>query len=224
VTVRRVVAALAAACLALPASATNPAKVAVTPASPDAVLIVRTPPLGVLYTLAISRYDPDKQDLAGDWVAMPVQAQDRRDSDFLVEKVKPGTYAIQQFVQQARWGVCFHAGTLQFDVKAGEAVYLGQFDAATPLAELQRRALDAKDLYAGGFTVHNYFDGITPPKFTQPDDPALPEVRAFIAREMPKTKVAPVRARFRPATFRAGRALVGSQRVCGGSWSRKDKG
>ena len=220
---RRLASALAAGLLATAAPAANPARIAVTPSSADAVLIVRTPATGVLYTIAIARYDPAQQDLSGDWVAFPVPPQGTGESGFGVEKVKPGTYVIKEVVQQARWGVCFYAGTLQFDVKSGEAVYLGTLDAATPLAELRRHAVAAKDLYAGGFTVHNYFDEITPPRFQQPADPALPEVRAFIAGEMPKTTVAPRLAQFRPATFRAGRALLGGQRVCGGSFSRKDK-
>ncbi|MBV9931587.1 MAG: hypothetical protein JO013_11675 [Alphaproteobacteria bacterium] len=220
---RRVAAAAAAAFLASAAPAANPAKIAVTPASPDAVLIVRMPSAGVVYTLAIARYDDAQQDLAGDWIGIPVPARNDGELEFFAERVKPGSYVIQQVVQQGRWGVCFYAKTLEFDVKPGQAVYLGTFDAARPLRELRRHALATKQLYAGGFTVHNYFDDITPPGFAEPEDATLPDVRAFIAEQMPRTTATPVLAQYRTATFRAGRALVGPQRVCGGRYSRKDK-
>jgi hypothetical protein len=211
----------AAACLASPVSAADPSRIAIAPDSSDAAVIMRAASIEVVYTLAIARYDPIAQDLSGGWEALPVPPAERRSSDFVVQKVKPGTYVVRELVQQARWGVCFHAGTLQFDVKPGQAVYLGELDARTPLRELERNAVSRKQIEAGEFTVHNYFDEISPPRFTQPADPALPEVRAFMAEAMPRTRVAPVVAQFRPATFSTGRALVGT-RVCGGT-VRKNK-
>jgi hypothetical protein len=214
----------AAVCLASPASAApDPARIAITPASRESVLIARAPSAAVVYTLAIGRYDPVEQDLSGDWVALPVLPRTKRASDFVVQTVKPGTYVVQEVVQQGRWGVCFHAATLRFEVKPGQALYLGAFEAARPLMEIQRNAVARKELEAGPYGVHNYFDGITPPHFTLPADSTLPEVRAFMAEEMPKTKVAPVPAQFSPATFGTGRALIGSQRVCGGWHRKKDK-
>ncbi|HEY0086518.1 MAG TPA: hypothetical protein VGB65_11475 [Allosphingosinicella sp.] len=209
-----------AACVASPVSAANPSKIAITPESRDAAVIMRAPSTSAVYTLAIARYDPAAQDLSGGWEALPVPTAEQRSSDYVVQKVKPGTYVVRELIQQARWGVCFHAGTLQFDVKPGQAVYLGEFDAGTPLGELQRNALSRRDLVAGSYTLHNYFDGISTPRFTQPADPALPEVRAFMAEALPRTRVAPVAAQFRPATFSTGRALLGA-RVCGGMVRKK---
>ncbi len=217
--------AWAALLVAAPAAATDrPAKVAITPKSGDAVLIVRAPTLPVPYQIGISRFDPVESQLTsnplGGWADMTVSA-DKSTDGYIVRTVKPGTYVLRDVSQQLAWGLCFHADTLQFDVRPGEVVYLGSFDGETPIRELQREAIAHMDLVARSGTVHHYFDDVTPPTFTAATAEDMDRVRAFVANSMPKTSVAPSAVAFRPARFGTGSDLFGTQKVCGGYYKKK---
>ena len=223
-TIKKLLLAALLATAASAAASDKPAKVAVTPESKDAAVIVHAPVMSVPYVIGFSKFDPVQSSLQsnsfGGWANIDVRG-DRSTDGYLVRRIKPGTYVLRDVSQQSAWGVCFHERTVQFDVKPGQVLYLGQFDGVTAVTELQRNAVTHGDMTARGSDVHLYFDGITPPTFTPVDPAELDRVKAFMASAMPKTSVAPQAVAFRPATFGTGRDLFGMQRICGGYYKKK---
>lgn len=225
-------AALAAAlsAAAVPAHAQATAKIAVTPESKEALVIVRAPAMPpaptfkTAYRLGLSVYDPEKQAMKGGPFGGKAvfQAQPKKFVDgYLLMTVKPGTWVFQDFSMQDRWALCFQDASLQFDVKAGEVVYLGDFDAQAHAIDLQRTAIMTGRTSTQGF--EHFFDGIAAPRLAPPTEADLAAVRAALAANAPKT-TAPVRpATFTPARFGTGSDLFGLSRVCGGYYTGKAK-
>lgn len=220
---------LTALFLASPTSAaTKPGKVAVTPASTDAAVMVEAPRLAAGYVLGISAFDPAENNLktnsfSGGWVSLNVSPAARNSASetaFVVQRVKPGTYVVRDVSQQGAWGVCFGEATVQFSVKPGELLFLGRLDAETPLKELQRNAMIKGHYSARNGTIYHYVEGITPPAFAATDPAALAAAEAFARANMPKTTVKPQPVIFTPARFGTGKSLFG-QDVCGGYFRNK---
>lgn len=219
-------AALVALLIATPAlAAPKPSKIAITPDSTDAAVLVRAPRLPVTYTLGISRFDPVAQNLltgsfSGGWVNMEV-AGGGPGQAYVLRRLKPGTYVLRDVSQQQYWAVCFGDATRQFSVGPGRLLYLGDFDGPTAIAELHAnvRANPGHGRAKQG-TIHHYLDNVTPPRLTEPDAAALAEAAAWLKAESPATTVAPVVATLTPAKFGTGVTLIG-QRACGGYFKKK---
>lgn len=223
---------LAAAMLAVPAAAAakDVAKIAITPTSKEALLVIKAPALPpaptfkTAYRLGLSVYDPEHQAMKGGPFGGKVvfEAQPKKFVDgYLLLTVKPGTWVFQDFSQQDRWALCFQDGSRQFDVAAGEVVYLGAFDALAHAIDLQRTAILTMRTSTTGF--EHFFDNVEPPRFAPIGDDDLGAVRAMLAANTPNT-TAPVRAAaYSPARFGTGSDLFGLSRVCGGYYTGKAK-
>lgn len=215
-----------------PAAAAKPADIAITPSSPGAVLILKAPNLPpaptfrTAYRLALQSYDPAEQKMVGGPFGGGALFQ-ARPKDFvdgyLILEVKPGTYAFESFSQQDYWALCFNGGSLQFTVRPGEVLYLGDFDAAAHALELQTLAVTSGRTSTRGSNPVHFFDTVTPPMFAPADDAALAAVAAMVKVRMPRTTVAPKAATLSPARFGTGRDLFGLQRICGGYYQGKAK-
>jgi hypothetical protein len=225
-------AALAGAMMlaALPASANDAAKIAVTATSKDALIIIKTPSLPpaptfkTAYRLGLSVYDPENQAMkGGPWGGKATfQAQPKKFVEgYLMLTVKPGIWVYQDFSQQDLWALCFQDSSLQFDVKAGEVVYLGAFDAAAHARDLQITAIRTGRTSTKSF--EHFFDNIPAPRLAPVSEGDLANVRAVLAANAPKT-TAPVRAAiYSPARFGTGSDLFGLSRICGGYHTGKAK-
>lgn len=222
---------LAAALVCAPAAwGKDAAKIAVTTASKDALLVIKAPALPpaptfkTAYRLNLSIYDPENQAMkGGPWGGKAVfEAQPKKFVDgYLLLAVKPGTWVFKDFSQQDNWALCFQDGSRQFDVAAGEVVYLGEFDALAHALDLQRTAVLTHRTSTTG--VEHFFDDVEPPRLAPVDEDDLAAVRAMLAAKVPGA-TAPVRAAvYSPARFGTGSDLFGLTRVCGGYYSGKAK-
>ncbi|UKK83745.1 hypothetical protein L7H23_14380 [Sphingopyxis sp. BSN-002] len=230
--IRMISAVLAAVMLAMPvvAPAKDAARIAVTPASKEALLVIKAPALRpaptfkTAYRLGLSVYDAENQSMkGGPWGGKAVfEAQPKKFVDgYLLLTVKPGTWVFQDFSQQDRWALCFQDGSRQFDVAAGEVVYLGEFDALAHAIELQRIAVMTLRTSTTGF--EHFFENVTPPRLTPAGEADLDAVRAMLTARSPGT-TAPLRAAsYTPARFGTGSDLFGLSRVCGGYYTGKAK-
>jgi hypothetical protein len=233
---RNSLAALAAFVIALlftgPALAKKPGEIAITPASPDAVLILKAESLPVppghktSYWVALHTYDPAGEKMAGGpfagYATFAARPKDFVDG-YLVISVKPGTYAFQDVVVQDFWAVCFNGGSLQFTVKPGEVVYLGEMDVRRHVREIEALAVASGRTSTRNNNPIHFFDTVTPPTFAPIDDAQLGAVAAMVRTRMPLTTVAPRAVQFAPARFGTGRDLFGMQRLCGGYYQGKAK-
>lgn len=215
---------------ALPAAAKDSAKIAVTATSKDALIVIKAPAIPpaptfkTAYRLGLSVYDSENKAMkGGPWGGKAIfQAQPKKFVDgYLLLTIKPGTWVYQDFSQQDFWALCFQDSSLQFDVKAGEVVYLGEFDAVTHSRDLQFTAINTGRTSTK--SVEHFFDNIAAPRLAPISEDELGKVRAMLAANAPNT-TAPARAAvYSPARFGTGRDLFGMTRICGGYYTGKAK-
>ena len=214
------------------ALAKKPAEIAITPASPDAVLILKAESLPVppghktSYWVALHTYDPAEQKMTGGpfagYATFAARPKDFVDG-YLIISVKPGTYAFQDVVVQDWWAVCFNGGSLQFTVKPGEVVYLGEMDVRRHVREIETLAVTTGRTTSRNSDPIHFFDNVTPPTFAPIDDAQMAAVTAMVKTRMPLTTVAPRAVQFAPARFGTGHDLFGMRRICGGYYQGKAK-
>lgn len=225
-------AAASLAAAAAPAAAKDVAGFAITRGSADALILFKAPdiprPPGykTSWRMGLQSYDPAEQKLqAGPFGGNETLAGRPKSfvDGYLVEVVKPGTYVFRDFSRQDLWSLCFNGGSLQFTIKPGEVLYLGEFDAAKHVEELQMLAVSSGRVTAKSGSPVGFFDTVSPPAFAPVDEAGLAAAAAMVRARMPKTTVAPKAARFTPARFGTGKDLFGLQRICGGYYAKKAK-
>jgi len=225
-------AALSLAAAAGPVSAKDVADFAITPGSAEALIIFKAPdvprPPGykTAWRMGLQSYDPAEQKLQSGPFGGNETLAGRPKSfveAYLVEMVKPGTYVFRDFSRQDFWSLCFNGGSLQFTVKPGEILYLGEFDAVKHVRELELLAITTGRTTARSGNPVQFFDTVSPPAFAPVEEAALAAAAAMVKTRMPKTTVAPKAAEFAPARFGTGKDLFGTQRICGGYYTKKAK-
>jgi hypothetical protein len=230
-TALRFAAALAIAA-ATPAAAKDVTDFAITPGSADALIVFRAPdiprPPGykTSWRMGLQSYDPAEQKLqAGPFGGNEMLAGRPKSfvDGYLFEMVKPGTYVFRDFSRQDLWSLCFNGASLQFTVKPGEVLYLGEFDAMKHVLELETLAVTTGRVTARSGQPVQFFDTVSPPAFAPVDEAGLAAAAAMMKARMPKTTVAPKPARFSPARFGTGHDLFHIQRICGGYYAKKAK-
>jgi hypothetical protein len=228
----------AAACLAFsglavtPAVAADPAKLAITQQSERAALILKTdllpvaPGMRTSYRMTLQSYDPAAEKLRGApygglavFAARPKEFVDGH----LILDVKPGTYVFKDFSIQDRWSLCFNGGSRMVTVKPGEILYLGALDARSHMAELQQKTVMSGQTVIRGHGFVSFFDSVTPPLVTPPDEASLAAAAAFAKAHMPKSSAPVKAANYRDARFGTGNDIFGTQRICGGYYSKSAK-
>jgi hypothetical protein len=222
----------AAMLLAAPAAAKDVAEIAITPGSTDALLIFRAndvpvpPGYKTAWRMPIQSYDPVEQKMqSGPFGGIETLAGRPKSfvDGFLVERVKPGTYAFQSFSRQDLWALCFNGDSLQFTIKPGEVLYLGELDALSHVLELERLAVTSGRTTSRNSSPIHFFDTVSPPAFAPVDEAGLESAAAMVRARMPKTSVAPKAAQFSKARFGTGKDLFGTKRICGGYYQGKAK-
>ena len=216
---------------AAPVFAQKATKIAITPQSERAAIILRSPAVQppnatykTSYRLGLDLYDPLEQrirsgPLSGS--ATIAARPDRYFNGFLFIDLKPGTYVVSTFNRQDFWTLCYQDDTVQFTVKPGEVLYLGYFDARVALAELSRKAVLSGQTSTRGKPVQ-FFDNVSAPPFLPITDEGLAAARVVAKAAMPRTTVEPTAAVLSPARFGTGSALIGG-RMCTGYFPTKAK-
>jgi hypothetical protein len=209
------------------------AKIAITSSSENAAIIFKAPdlpkPMGSYisaYKVGFKKYDAVGRALQGGPFAGTVLISARPSlfvQGYLVSDLKPGTYVITDLSRQDRWALCFYDNSLQFTVNAGQVLYLGDFDAAFHVLELERMAITSGRTSLRGGSLAHFFDKITPPRFKLGTADDLAAVAAMMKSAMPQTTVAPQLVQFQPARFGTGHDLFGTGRICGGYYTGKAK-
>ncbi|MBO9576427.1 MAG: hypothetical protein J7494_11860 [Sphingobium sp.] len=214
--------------LAAPALGQNVSKIAITPQSQKAAIIIRSPvvqppPLHkTSYRLIFRAYDPVAEQLkGGPFGGSEVIAPQPKHfvNGFLAINVEPGTYVVTGFNRQDYWSLCYYADSVQFTVKPGEVLYLGYFDARKALDELNMKVVTSGRMSTRGGPVQ-FFDTVAAPPFLPINEQGLQGARAMAKAAMPRTTVEPKAATLTPARFGTGTSLVG-ERLCGGYFAEK---
>lgn len=230
---RTLVGFLALACASAASAEQNAAKIAITSQSDRGAIVLRAPdlpkPMGSYissYKIGFKVYDPANQAIRGGPFGGNVLLAARPSlfaNGYLVSDVKPGTYVITDFSRQDLWALCFHDNSVQFTIKPGEVLYLGDFDARYHVMELKLMAVSSGRTTLRQGNLAHFFDGVSPPRLTPGTEADLPPVAAAMRATMPRTTVVPTLAKYSPARFGTGRDLFGLQRICGGYYTGKAK-
>lgn len=223
----------AALLLAAPAAAKDVDDIAITPGSADALIVFKAnhvpvpPGYKTAWRMPIQSYDPAEQKMRSGAPYGGIETLAGRPKSFvdgfLVERVKPGTYAFQSFSRQDFWALCFNGDSLHFTVKPGEILYLGEFDARSHVLELERLTVTTGRTTSRNNEPIHFFDTVSPPAFAPVDEAGLASAAAMVKARMPKTSVTPTAARFSKARFGTGKDLFGLRRICGGYYQKKAK-
>ena len=231
---RRALALLVACLVATAAAGTqNPTKIAITPGSPDAAILMLVPILAAPYSIGFAPYDPVTRALGASKVggrydvetpARPKSASPAEAPEvyYAMVSVLPGTYVVRDLSQQQRWSACYGRGTVSFSVAPGQIVYLGLIDTGRMIAQLQAVVLARPgDERLIGYEQRTYFEGFGPPAFRDTGDgAALAASAAWVKTRSPGTNVMPVAASFSPVKFGTGTDLFGIEKVCTGGHRR----
>lgn len=141
---------------------------------------------------------------------------------YLMVPIKPGQWVIQSYLQQDKWALCFNSVSVQFEVKPGEVLYLGRFDALFHRQQLTEQAISSGRTTIRGYGFADFFDLPDGPRFSAIDDSEMAAVRAMLARQAPGI-TAPVHSvAFSPASFGTGSTLF-AERKCGGYFNTSAK-
>jgi hypothetical protein len=224
--IRRLGLALLLAMLAaVPAAPRETGQIAITPSSSNAAIILKAellpipPTYRTSYRIGLQSYDPAEQRMLGGPFgghAMFAATRDAFVDGYLVLEVQPGTYAFRDLSRQDFWALCFNDGSLQFTVRPGQVLYLGEMDVRMHVTELERMTVMSGRTSTRNNSPVHFFDGVTPPALAPVDQAGLAAVSAMMRTRMPRTTVAPTAATFTPARFGTGSDLFGLRRICGG--------
>lgn len=212
--------------LLLAACATSPAKLQITPESKTGAVVLVSLAAPVAYELSTEFYNPETKALDKNFFGPLTPSWDvaaSKNAQVAVAEAQPGRYVITYLSQQDHWGVCFHANTMSFEVKPGEAVFLGVFDPQPHLRQLSQLVVSSGRMTASQATIVHFFDDITPPAFRPATEDDLKAAQTGLAIVSPGI-TSPLRpATFQPAKFGAGTDAFGVQRVCSGWYTGSAK-
>jgi hypothetical protein len=207
--------------------AKKPQDEVLTEQSPTALIVMKadswppTYPMVSAYKLLVSGYDATEEKLSKGSTIFEAQPK-KFFNGYLMARIKPGRWAFQSYSQQDLWALCFNASTLQFDVKAGEVVFLGDFDALAHREQLTLETAKSGKGVISGYGFADFFDLTNPPLFKPVDTAQVDAVKVALQQYAPKV-TAPVRAaQFSPARFGTGSTLF-AERKCGGYFGTSAK-
>ncbi len=218
--------AIALLCLGMTACVTPPARVTVNSESRQGLILVEIDPsnttfsgMGGLpstvalgYFLTFSEHpkgaSADVLPELGDWVHVGNASASEGNNAFLCGAgsrwhLRVGSIECRR--GSASWGSCFNKGTIAFDLKAGEVVYLGAF---SPRLVFQDIAANLPSGVPGG-TFSYVFDR-TAPAFTTPPMTAqkTAEITQFLTEMYPKVNAPIKTATTRPVAFQKAHAVA----------------
>lgn len=212
--------------------AKEPRKAELAAGSPDALVVLKSewwqpaPSMLSAYKLTLATYDPAQEKVVGGPFGggVLIEARKRNFAEgYIVTALKPGRYVFLSYSQQDKWALCFNARTVQFEVKPGEVVYLGELDAAAHRQELTEEAVRSGKVSISGYGFADFFDLPGGPRLAPVGEAELATVRSVLARQAPGV-TAPVRtAVYTPARFGTGSTLF-AERRCGGYFAASAKG
>lgn len=206
-------------------------KIAVTPDGDRSLVILKATPLPPPFNMAsgfhltFAPYDAQEEAIGGGILGggFTLLAKPKLFYDgYLVADVRPGTYIFQQFTRQDRWALCYNQESPAFTIKAGEALYLGEFDSRGSLIDLENEVSKSmRFLSTGGSLVH-FFD-VAAPRLKPIVDGEVAMVQSFVTARMPRTTSPVMPAMFSVGRFGTGKDLFGTNRVCGGYYKGSAK-
>lgn len=196
------------------AGATNPATARnkdwqITPSSPDAVIVMRAEPRRFDYMLVFSR---EGQSSFGGRSGLGVKSSET--APYVARAVKPGTYKLNNLIQQKRWSTCFSSGTVEFTVQPGKVYYLGTLNIMPLLDDLQQSAAAKGKMMLRMDSSYLEWEPTVKPSFAAGTPEELAAVRAYVTSHMPMT-TAPVEALAMGSTTFSSTAAKRMLEVCG---------
>ncbi|HKX64331.1 MAG TPA: hypothetical protein VJM78_03415 [Rhizomicrobium sp.] len=199
----------------------DPGKIALNAASPEGVILMKLTPSPIVYSLTIQKFDaPNQRLLGGSFSGGWANFEELSSQPYVAKSVAPGTYVVTSLAQQTWWTACFQDGTYSFEVKPGEVVYLGTFNALPSLVALSLHvkregpSMTSRSVY--------YFDRNPVPNFSfsANREAELAQAQGYVKAQMPHVDAPVALAELHATKFGTGSDAFGLQRVCGGYYKQ----
>lgn len=225
---RVVLAALGA--LVVTACAATPKDISISPASDIGLVVFEVEPTedlrdSALYNLGVTAFDPASGKLTanffGGWAGIDPQSAAISERSYLVGQAKPGAYALTD-LRLGQWGICYNNGTVRFDVRPGEVVFVGRYNPNPSLTELSQAVRSGKLPPRATQTQFFYLFDTPRPDLTPPDrvEGWREGVQTYLAANFPNVSAPLTPAVHTPAVFGTGRSLDGTNKLCGGYYAK----
>ena len=212
------------------ACAATPKDISVSSSSDIGLVVIEVEPTEDLrahaqYNLGVMAFDPATGKITanffGGWAGIDPQSAAVSDRSYLVGQAKPGVYALAD-LRISQWGVCYNNGTVRFDVRPGEVVFVGRYNPNTSLTELQEATRDGRVPRQAMQNQFFYLFDTPRPDLTPPDrvEGWRDNVRAYLSANFPNVSAPITQAVHTPAVFGTGRSLDGTIKLCGGYYAK----
>ncbi len=197
----------------------QPGDIALTSKSEEAVVLLQMLPSPADYKLHIVRYDPAAQQTDGllSGGGNISVSSGNAGPQFVVRTLTPGAYVFHSLSDRKWWTQCFNRETYYFNLQPGQLLYLGAFDPAPHLQELQGNVARNRDFVGSKNQFYHYMDNVFAPNLFMPSDKeeSLRAARAYVSAQMPKVSAPLQPAVYQKTSFGTGYSLLGQKR-CGG--------
>lgn len=198
--------------------------------SETALLVMKTvgwepaPMMQSAFRLSLSGYEPTEERLlGGPFSGRLFEAKKKNFVDgYLIIPIKPGRWIFVDYSEQDNWALCFNAGSWQFDVKAGQVLFLGRFDSLLHHQQLVQEVVRAGKVSISRYAFADFFDLSDSPRFDPVDEGQLNAVQEMLRQRAPLVTAPLIAANFSPAKFGTGSTLF-AERRCGGYFSTSAK-
>ncbi|WP_379550657.1 hypothetical protein [Qipengyuania sp. DGS5-3] len=204
-------------------------KIKIEAGSKKAAVIIRAPQLKpapgkqTAYRIELQQYHPEEQRVGGPGITLKAKPKLFYGDDYLVADIEPGIYAFREVSVQDFWAVCFHESSRTFEVKPGQIVFLGNFNAARHVWDVQIKANDSLRTISVNNQLVHFFDNIEPPAISAITEEQMNKAVNFANENMPRSTVEPTAANYSEARFGTGSDIFGMTRSCGGWHQGKAK-
>ena len=197
--------------------AINPATIEVGSSSSKALLVVQVDPIPEKAGVHFQTFRSDNHQLdqrSAEAGSAYILEKNNRSGSYLVAEVVPGNYVMADISQQGHWVLCLHEHTVSFQVKSGQVLFVGKFNAAPHLAQLQ--SLAKGNPVSLNAETYFYFDNIIPAMILAPSNSDVAALKTHLAEHFSRVS-APIQvAELKADYFLTGRDAFRTQRVCGG--------
>ncbi|WP_114393562.1 hypothetical protein [Oleisolibacter albus] len=137
---------------------------------------------------------------------------------YAVALVEPGIYALQQLKVKKQWAACYDGGSVAFEVKPGTVTYLGLLDPLPSFDAIIRKT--PQELRLGQVGIA--FGERAPLKLPTEVGEWQAPLAAFLTANFPNITAVPQPATTVPVTFRPGRTLDMTLKVCHGFYEENE--
>ena len=158
-----------------------PEKIKLTPQSNDGAVLIRVPSKPFSHALQFSKNGSSG---FGSRVYIMKVSAGSADVKYIARTLSPGVYRLDSIWQQGHWSACLEAGTVEFEVKAGQIAFLGTLDTDQVLQSIQGEAVRNDRTVVSGTDYAQSHDEVEAPIIVGREASDVSQARLFADQTM----------------------------------------